>query len=299
MKYEILVLHEEFCQEALVIKNFRPRTIVWYKNALRQFMNHHKGSLQYVHEISTASLRSYLYSRRLQGAWTADTFLNQYNALKSFLKWAERNNYLASNPISPIERPKLEKKLPKRITKQEAIMILDYVFNLHGEYRFARFRNRALFGVMIYAGLRAQETINLKMNHVDMENRIINVYQGKGAKDRIIPMCDRLYEYFAYYLKDRQRLKKETEFFFAPLRGNGNFTYNSLKKVVDMVKKNTGINFSPHRLRHTFATLMLEGGCDLFSLQKMMGHSDIKTTTIYLSASVGMLQEQIGKHPLS
>lgn len=298
MKYEVLKLHEEFCQEALLVKNFRPRTITWYQDAIKQFLKIYDNKIVFIEEITTSKLREYLYRKRQEGKWTADTFLNQYKALKSFLKWAEKNGYLAPNPILPIEKPKLEKKLPKRIAKQDALAILDYVFNMQGYYQFARYRNRAIFAIMIYAGLRAQETLNLKIRHVDMENRIINIFDGKGGKDRIIPMSSKLYEYLAYYLQDRQRLKKSSDFFFTTLRGGKAFTYSGLKNVVNKVKKNTGIQFSPHKLRHTFATLMLEGGCDLFSLQKMMGHSDIKTTTIYLSASVNMLQEQIGKHPL-
>jgi site-specific recombinase XerD len=100
------------------------------------------------------------------------------------------------------------------------------------------------------------------------------------------------------YLAERSRLGKRGEHFFTALRGDKAFTYRALTRVVAEIRQGTGIEFSAHRLRHTFGTLMLEGGCDLFSLQKMMGHSDIKTTTIYLSASASMLRAQMAKHPL-
>ncbi|MBS1492230.1 MAG: site-specific integrase [Bacteroidetes bacterium] len=77
------------------------------------------------------------------------------------------------------------------------------------------------------------------------------------------------------------------------------FTESGIKRLVERIKEASGIKFHVHKLRHTFATLMLEGGCDIFSLSKMMGHSDIKTTTIYLAACVHHLREQILKHPLN
>lgn len=295
MKKDIITLHGQFCQEALLVRNFRPSTIQWYKKAIEQFLGHAK--IRYIEEMTTEQLRQYLYKKRL-GGWTADTFLNQYKALKAFLKWCVKNGYLATNPIDTIQTPKLEKKLPKRITEQEAQRVLDYAFHHDTTYRFERFRNRALMAVMLYTGLRAQEVLNLRMFDVDLTNRVIRVNQGKGAKDRLVPTSPALLRHLHDYLTDRKRLGKQSEWFFTTLRGDRPFTYSGLKRVVSKVKKGTGIEFSPHRLRHTFATLMLEGGCDLFSLQKMMGHSDIKTTTIYLSASINMLQEQIAKHPL-
>ena len=297
MKTDITSLHEQFRQEALLVRNFRPSTIQWYRKAIEQFLGFHEGRLRYLDDITGDRLRQYLFKKRV-GGWTADTFLNQYKALKAFLKWCVKNGYLAANPIDAIQTPKLEKKLPKRISEQEAQHILDYAFHTDTTYRFERFRNRALMAVMLYTGLRAQEVLNLKMGDVDLLNRVIRVNQGKGAKDRLVPISTALLGHLHDYLADRNRLGKQSERFFTTLRGDRPFTYSGLRRVVDKVKQGTGIDFSPHRLRHTFATLMLEGGCDLFSLQKMMGHSDIKTTTIYLSASVSMLQEQIAKHPL-
>ncbi|MDD5305921.1 MAG: tyrosine-type recombinase/integrase [Deltaproteobacteria bacterium] len=282
----------------MLIRNFRPATIKWYRTALKQFLKFSGDRLSGIQSITTEVLRTYLYHHRLNNGWASETFLSHYKALKSFLKWCVKNDYLSSNPIEPIERPKLEKKLPKRITKQDALRVLEYAFNARTSYRFERYRNRALLAVMIFAGLRAKETLDLRLGDVDLANSIIHVQLGKGAKDRVVPISPRLHRYLAEYLDDRNRLRKESELFFVTLQGNGAFTYTGLKRVVDKARKATGIAFSPHRLRHTFATLMLEGGCDLFSLQKMLGHSDIKTTTIYLSASVSMLQAQIVKHPL-
>ncbi len=298
MDLKILDLLDTFCQEARLIRNNSPATIGWYRFSMDGFLKYYQNKVNSIGEISTENLREYLYSKRLSGAWTPDTFLNQYKGIKLFLKWCTNKGYFETNPILEIETPKISKKLPKRVTIQEAQRILEWSFNMKTVYRFERYRNTALFAVMIYAGLRAKEVLDLKMSNVDMQNRVITVYQGKGGKDRMIPISPALHRYLKEYIADRKRLNKESISFFISLRGESQFSYRGLTRVVARIRTKTKINFSPHRLRHTFATLMLEGGCDLFSLQKMMGHSDIKTTTIYLSASIGLLQKQILKHPL-
>lgn len=296
MNMNIVELHAQFCQEALVIKNYRPSTIKYYQDTLRYFLRLIK--VEFVQEVNTENLRTFLYNGRMERKWSSETFLHHYKSLRAFLKWCVGRNYLSVNPILPIEKPRLEKKLPKRVTRQEALKILEYSFNRKSTYRFERYRNRGVMALMIYAGLRASEVFNLKLNDVDLKNNVISIFEGKGAKDRIVPICLPLQRILLEYLKDRERLERKSIHFFTSTRGDIPFTYNGLKKVVEVLKRETGINFSAHRLRHTFATLMLEGGCDLFSLQKMMGHSDIKTTTIYLSTTVNHLQEQIRKHPL-
>lgn len=228
----------------------------------------------------------------------ADTMLGRYKALKAFFKWCVINGYMKTNPIDLIQKPRLDQKLPKSISKQDAQAILEYSFDIPARYRYTRYRNRAILAVMIYGGLRVSEVMNLKLSGVNMEDRVITVISGKGGKDRLVPISSKLHEYLAYYLNDSHRLKKTSIYLFTTLRGDGPITTTGVRNMINAIKKGTGINFSPHKLRHTFSTLMLEGGCDLFSLQKMLGHSDIKTTTIYLSTSVGMLQEQIMKHPL-
>jgi site-specific recombinase XerD len=298
MKMNILELHEQFCQECLLIKNYSPATIKWYKNTLKSFLGRYNNDVVNVGDITTERLRVYLYDKRASGAWTADTFLNYYKGLKAFLKWCVKRGYLEENPIASIEKPRLSKKLPKRITEQEALRVMEYSFNMRTTYRFERYRNRAIFAVMIFSGLRAGEVLNLKRGHIDIENNVVHVFEGKGGKDRVIPMALKLKIYLKEYLEDLKRLGKDSEYLFISLQGDKKFTYSGLKKVVERVKKGSGVNYSCHKLRHTFATLMLEGGVDIFSLKQMLGHSDIKTTTIYLSASVKLLQGQMLKHPL-
>lgn len=149
------------------------------------------------------------------------------------------------------------------------------------------------------AGLRKKELLNLKYSDLEIDNMSIFIRQGKGSKDRVVPINYRLAEALKKYAEERRRLNKTCPEFFTSSTYNKGFTHSGLKRVVEQIVETSGIKFNIHKLRHTFATLMLEGGCDIYSLAKMMGHSDIKTTTIYLAASVEHLRSQIMKHPLN
>jgi site-specific recombinase XerD len=153
--------------------------------------------------------------------------------------------------------------------------------------------------MFVFAGLRKKELLHLMMTDVDIENLSIFVRQGKGNKDRVIPMSFTLAQSLSQYLEERKRLNKTCPEFFASLNRNLGFTDTGLRHIARKMAKASKINFTIHKLRHTFATLMLEGGCDIYSLSRMMGHSDIKTTTIYLCASAEHLRSQMVKHPLN
>lgn len=141
--------------------------------------------------------------------------------------------------------------------------------------------------------------MNLTLTDIDIQNLTILVRQGKGSKDRILPMSPTLALTLKRYLEERKKLKKTCMEFICSLNLNMGYTSHGLRNLVVQMKNASGLEFGIHKLRHTFATLMLEGGCDIYSLSKMMGHSDIKTTTIYLSASAEHLRSQMIKHPLN
>ena len=236
---------------------------------------------------------------RVERKWTTQTYITYQKSLLAFFRWCKKRGYIEKNYIEDIELPKLEKRLPKRLKKKEALLILEITYNYPYKYHFLRYRNHAIFSTFMFAGLRKHELLHLKLQDVDLENLTIFVRQGKGNKDRIIPITFTLAQTLKRYLKERNRLKKTCPEFFTSLNRNKGFTSSGLVRLIDKLKETSKIYFTTHMLRHTFATLMLEGGCDIYSLSKMMGHSDIKTTTIYLSASVEHLREQVIKHPMN
>jgi len=292
-----LILGEKFCDYCLSIRGQSKSTIERYKYVISGFCK--ITGIAEINQVTDEKVRGLFYYGRTERKWSVNTFLVYHVSLLVFFRWCVKQGYMERNPITNVEVPKREKKLPTKLRKQDALRLLEVVYNYPYEYKFLRYRNHAMFATFLFAGLRKQELLNLKYTDVDIENLTIFVKQGKGNKDRIVPISYTLAQSLKKYIDERKRLNKTTPEFFSSLRGNVGYTNNGLKLLVQQVRTSSGIYFSVHKLRHTFATLMLEGGCDIFSLSKMMGHSDIKTTTIYLAASVEHLRGQISKHPLN
>lgn len=293
----VKVIASEFYEYSHYIRGYSEETIKRYRNCIRMYSKH--CNVQSTEDISEESIRKFFFYGRTELNWCASTFITYHKSMVVFLRWCVHNKYLQENYAEDIEVPKLEKKLPPKLSRQDAMRLLEVVYNYPYKYRFLRYRNHAMFSVFLFAGLRKKELLNLKLMDVDLENYSIFVRQGKGSKDRIIPITPKLVESLEKYLQERKRLNKTCPEFFTSLNRNCAFTDTGMKRLVKKMREASGIPFSAHKLRHTFATLMLEGGCDIYSLSKMMGHSDIKTTTIYLAATAEHLRAQIGKHPLN
>lgn len=294
---DITILAQQFFEHCLYFKGYSQDTIRKYRYVINSYTKF--SQVQEISAVTNANVRALFFYGRTERKWSVNTFLSFYKSLKVFFRWCVNNGYLDHNPIEGIEVPKLERKLPIKLTKQEAMRLIEVVYNYPYEYHFLRYRNHAIFSAFVFAGLRKNELLKLKLADVDLDNLTLFVRQGKGHKDRIIPMTYTLAQSLTRYLKERKRLNKTCPEFFTSLNRNCGFTQNGLHWLVKNIRSSSGIRFSIHKLRHTFATLMLEGGCDIYSLSRMMGHSDINTTTIYLSASAEHLRQQISKHPMN
>ncbi len=294
---DLRILLEKFCDYSLSIRGYSKETIRRYRYVINCYCKF--AGVNEISQVSDDNVRTLFYSGRSERKWSVNTFIVYHKTLLVFFRWCVKQGYMEKNPILDIEVPKLEKRLPPKLTKQATLHLLEIVYNYPYDYKFLRYRNHAIFATFIFAGLRKQELLNLKFTDIDIENLTIFIRQGKGNKDRIVPISYALAQSLKKYHEERRRLNKTNPEFFSSLRGNVGFTSNGLKRLVDQVKKSSKIVFTVHKLRHTFATLMLEGGCDIYSLSKMMGHSDIKTTTIYLAASAEHLRSQMTKHPLN
>ncbi|MBS1516636.1 MAG: tyrosine-type recombinase/integrase [Bacteroidetes bacterium] len=293
----IKILVQRFSEYSKFIKGYSPRTIQRYKHTISYFCNH--AQISEIEEVTDENTRNLFYYGRTSQHWSANTYICYHKSLLVFFRWCIKEGFMNSNPVADIEIPKLERKLPSKLTKQDAQKILEVVDNYPYGKAFLRFRNYAIFATLIYTGIRKGELLNLKYTDVDVENLSIFIRQGKGNKDRVIPINYRLAESLQKYLELRNKAYKTCPEFFTSYTHDMGLTESGLKRLVARIVKTSGIKFSLHKLRHTFATLMLEGGCDIYSLSRMMGHSDIKTTTIYLAASAQHLREQILKHPLN
>ena len=288
---------EKFYAHSLYIRGYSPNTIKRYKTAINYYAR--QAGITYLHEATSNNARAFFYFGRTQRNWSANTFIVFRKSLFVFFRWCIENKYLILNPIDDIETPKVESRLPSHLTKQEAFRLLEVIYNYPFESEFVRCRNHAMFSVFIFAGLRRQEALNLKFMDVDLENLTLFVHRGKGGKDRVIPICHTLAVSLKRYCDIRKKSHKICPQFFASRMLDMGLTDNGLKHLVDMLNKKAKLKFTIHKLRHTFATLMIEGGCNIYSLSQMMGHADIRTTTVYLAASTVYLHEQIMKHPLN
>lgn len=293
----IETLSQKFFNYSLYEKNYSPLTIKRYRHVINFYSK--VAQIKEIEEVTLDNVRNLFYHGRSSLNWSSNTYLNYHKSLRVFFRWCVKEGQLKSNPTDSIELPKLEKRLPKGLSKQQAERILEIVRNYPYDNNYLRYRNYAIFSTLIFSGIRKQELINLKYSDVDLENLSLFVRQGKGCKDRIIPISYQLAEAMKRYIEVRKKAYKTCPEFFASYTYDMGFTDSGFKRLIIKISKVSGIKFTAHSLRHTFATLMLEGGCDLFSLSKVMGHTDIKTTTIYLGASVQHLREQILKHPLN
>ena len=294
---DILILSQRFCDYSSSIRGFSKYTTRRYRQVISYYCRFAKVSQ--ISEVTDENVCALFYYGRVERNWSVNTYIVYRKSLIVFFRWCIKQGFMEKNPVDSIEVPRLEKKLPPKLTKQTALRLLEIVYNYPYDYKFLRFRNHAIFSTFIFAGLRRQELLNLKFTDVDIDNLSIFVRQGKGSKDRVVPMSYTLAQSLKKYVDERKRLNKTCPEFFTSLNRNQGFTDTGMKRLVKNIRESSGIKFSVHKLRHTFATLMLEGGCDIYSLSKMMGHSDIKTTTIYLYASADHLRSQMMKHPMN
>lgn len=296
-KIDLKQMLERYLQYCVCIRNYAPGTILSYREIFRFFIA--STGVVYLEELTKPLIESWFFHGRLERKWTAVTFRHYHKRFNAFSKWLVKEGIIEKNVVAEIELPKMEQKLPKTLSREESLLILDMSYHMKYAYKFEKYRNRAIIAVMLLAGLRISEAANLKLQDVSFESRMIFIHHGKGAKDRMIPINMKLYTILEEYVKDRKRLNKNSIFFFTSVQGDEGIGKRAVTNHIRMVREKLKISFSAHTLRHAFARLMLEGGCDIYTLSKIMGHSKITTTTIYLSCSSVQMAKSVEMHSLN
>ncbi len=211
--------------------------------------------------------------------------------LRVWFKWMTRQNHILHNPASELELPRLGFRLPPVLTEYEAELVLQQP-NVHDPVGI---RDRAMLEMFYSTGIRRTELIRLKLPEIDHHNGLVTIRQGKGRKDRVVPVGERALAWLDKYLHEiRPELAIDPDDGTVFLTAEGEpFSPNHLSALVrDYVEAAaTGKSGACHLFRHTMATLMLEGGADIRYIQQMLGHAKLDTTQIYTHVSVRMLKE--------
>ena len=217
------------------------------------------------------------------------------SGLKSFFKYLKAENYIDEDPTLNLESPQTGRHLPEVLTVEQIDMLIDEIDKSTPEGR----RNNAIIEVMYGCGLRVSELVNLEINKLYFDDGYI-VVTGKGSKERIVPISDVAIELVNEYMTERAQLDVvagEENVLFLNRRGH-RLTRKMIFTIIKRLARQAGIKkeISPHTLRHSFATHLLEGGANLRAIQQMLGHESIATTEIYLHLDTSNLRREILQH---
>jgi tyrosine recombinase XerC len=233
-------------------------------------------------KASLADARKYVMTLMGQRRYTAPAVRRRIASLRSFYKFVQRSGRRPDNPIVELQPPKEPRKLPKILSEREVARLLGAKVHVDDEFLFSR--DHAIFELMYAAGVRIAELVGLSMGDVDRERRVMRV-TGKGNKQRMVLMNKTALRALNRYLNCRPHC--QTEALFVSKRG-GRLTARAVRYQFAAFKQAAGIEraASPHTLRHSFATHMLERGADLMVIKELLGHENLSTTQIYTNVSM-------------
>jgi integrase/recombinase XerC len=299
----------QFIHYLSVEKNASPHTCRCYQRDLKGFEDFLKSSGVHVSpageaEIEKAdriAIRKYLgfLHRRNKKS----TIARKISTLRSFFKYLVKEKVVPFNPAKGVSTPKVEKSLPTTLTVDEAFRLMESPNRVSEKpvegLREKGLRDRAILELLYSSGLRVSELVGLNSNQLDLDLGIVRV-MGKGRKERIVPVGMKAIEATKSYLEERGMVRGDGPIFVNSL--GGRLTARSVGRLIKKYTKHSGIfrKVSPHSLRHTFATHLLDAGADIREIQEMLGHSSLSTTQRYTHVSMGKLMEVYDKaHPRS
>ena len=275
-------------------RGYSPNTLDAYIRDLLKLINYLEDVDKDVLDVELSDLQHFAASLHDIGIH-ARSQCRILSGVRSFFRFLELEGYRDDDPSELLESPVLGEHLPEVLSAEEVDM-------LEGAIDLSKWegqRNRAIIEVLFSCGLRVSELVNLKLSDLFIQEQYVRIL-GKGSKERLVPISPRAIKELDYWFMDRREMKikpGEEDFVFLNRRG----AHLTRVMILIMIKETAvaaGIQktISPHTLRHSFATALLEGGADLRAIQAMLGHESIGTTEIYTHIDMSTLREQILNH---
>ncbi len=268
----------EYINYLEVEKGLCQNTLTAYECDLRHFFDFIGTDIEKIVRKDFSLYIKYLAKNEI----TPSTIIRKIASIKGFFKYLCFKRYLGKNPAISIYAPKLPKKLPRVLSVNEIDKILKNDLDT---------LELAIVDLLYSAGIRVSELVNLKYKNLDIKKKVIRIF-GKGSKERIVPVNKKCIVSIEKYLKERKiaALKYDEENLFLKPDGK-KITRQFVFKIIKKQGKNIGKKISPHTMRHSFATHLLENGADLRVVQELLGHSSIVTTQLYTHISKKTLRE--------
>jgi len=300
---------QQFMHYLSIEKNTSPHTCRAYRRDLEAFEDFLKNSgihltpggdvrIEKVDRIAIRKYLSFLHRKNKKSS-----IARKISTLRSFFKYLVREQLIPSNPAKAVSTPKVEKTLPTTLTVDEAFRLMESPQTRSGRSSNGSeqraLRDRAILELLYSSGLRVSELVGLNSNQLDLDLGIVRV-MGKGRKERIVPVGVKAIDALKAYFEQRGPLKGDVPIFINS--SGGRLTARSVGRLIKKYTRHSSIfrKVSPHSLRHTFATHLLDAGADIREIQEMLGHSSLSTTQRYTHVSMGKLMEVYDKaHPRS
>ena len=276
---------EEYLTYLKYNRNYSDNTIIGYQEDITDYLNYLNRECLSLYDIKYSDIRfllEYYDSINLKNI----SIRRKISSLKGFYKFLGRKGKVKDNPFSYVTLPKKEKKLPQYLNYNEMIEIFD-VIDISTTLGL---RNRLVMELLYATGVRVSELVNIKIKDIDINNRSI-VVTGKGNKTRIVFFNKVCQEYLRKFVEESKMIRKD-DYLIINNQGKG-ITTRGIRLIIDKVIRDTSIikHIHPHTLRHTFATHLLNNGCDLLTVQELLGHASISTTGIYTHVSKEHVKE--------
>ena len=300
MKIQLNSLIKEWASYNINLRNLSENSVKAYSLDLRDFLNFSfkesvvvlKSDLS---DISAHTIRLWILSLRNKSV-KASSLSRKISSLKNFFHWLENSHNIFNSAISKLDSPKKDSKLPRPIAVND-IKNLFSAFENKKEKRWIISRNQAIFLLLYTCGLRISEAINMKTNELPLNSSVL--VRGKGKKERMVPILNIANQAIENYTKQCPYPISNSEYVFLGIRGN-RMLPRSFQKAMERARNSIGLPSSttPHSLRHSYATHLLNAGTDLRSIQKLLGHSSLSSTQIYTQIEQKrLLQVYKSTHP--
>jgi site-specific recombinase XerD len=264
-----------------------PRIVKWYASHINLFVQWlAERNVTALESVTTEHIHQFIASLRnreclnRKGKLSPITIHKRALAIRTFFHWAFKLKLTPSNPATSMIIPKVGRRLPKALTPAQVSTLLATQMDA---------RERAVIMLILDSGLRLSEAANLELGDLDLERRVAHVRCGKGDKERYVVFGEDTCGALEAWLSQRYASFGEKAVFIGL---QGKLTSMGLYKLIKRVAERAGITLHPHMLRHTFATSYLDAGGSIVDLRDLLGHTDIKTTTIYLGVSLDRLREK-------